>query len=237
MSPAGFPGGPHPTATPHGAGAPQPRTGAAAPFGTPGTRPAQQFTDPFPHPRPNAVERILRSARRQRILRHEGPRGLVTRSSIWIRYVAYFLTIVLASALTDAMLTRANSTELGGKFMLFAAAMMAVTAAGGCVLYPTHRDMVIEELRHYMFGLCLFPATGLAAIIWAMQSMLSNPAANTDTMMQLLNFSVPVVFACTLIIPPAMFIKVVAGAQTLHRSTLDDEEMVAMYTRQDGHQR
>ena len=104
-------------------------------------------------------------------------------------------------------------------------------------MYPNHRDEIIEHFRHYMFGLCLYPGTGIAAIIWALRSMLDNPTANDDTMMQLLSFSIPVVFACTLIIPPALYIKQVAGAQTLHRSTLDDEEYVAMYTRQDGHQR
>lgn len=195
------------------------------------------YTDPFPVPRPSLWERVAGVGRRRRILRTEGPRGAVTRSTVWLRYVGYLLTIVACSALTHGLLVRAQTTQLGGKFMLFAAALMAFTAAVGCAVYPTHRDMVIEEFRHYVFGLCLYPGTGIAAIIWAMQSMLDNPNANDDTMMQLLSFSVPVVFVCTLLIPPALFIKQVVGAQTLHRSTLDDEEMVAMYTRQDGHQR
>lgn len=194
----------------------------------------------FLDPRPNdagLLERLTGAARRARIRGTEGPRGAATRASIWTRHVGYVLAVLGCSALTHGMLARAGTTQLGGKFMLFAAALMAVTAAAGCAFYPTHRETVLDEFRHFMFGLCLFPATGIAAIIWAMRSMLDNPSANGDTMMQLLTFSVPVVFVCTLIIPPALFIKVVAGAQTLHRSTLDDEEMMAMYTRQDGHMR
>jgi hypothetical protein len=183
------------------------------------------------------LQRVTGAARRARIARVEGPRGEATRSAIWLRYVGYFLVIITLSSLTQAALGAAGTTHNGGMFMLFAMTLMALTAAFGCALYPTHRDDIIEELRHYMFGLCLYPATGVAVVIWAMQSMLTSPNAEADTMAQLLSFSVPVVFVCTLIIPPVVFIKIVAGAQTLHRSTLDDEEMVNVYTRQGPHQR
>lgn len=183
------------------------------------------------------VDRILGVARRARIARVEGPRGTATRGSIWLRYIGYFLAVIAAASLTQATLGAAGTTRNGGLFLLFAMTLMAVTAATGCALYPTHRESIIEELRHYMFGLCLYPATGVAVVIWAIQSMLTNPNAERDTMMQLVSFSVPVVFMCTLIIPPIIFVKVVAGAQSLHRATLDDEEMVALYTRQDPYQR
>lgn len=188
-------------------------------------------------PARDLIDRITGAARRDRIRRIEGPRGAATRSSIWMRYAAYFGVIIGCSSLTQAVLAKAGTTQNGGLFMLFAVTLMALTAAGGAAVYPTHRDNIVEELRHYLFGLCLYPATGIAVVIWAINSMLSAPTTGQDTMAQLLHFSVPVVFVCTLIIPPVIFIKVVAGATSLHRSQLDDEEMVALYTRQDMHQR
>lgn len=183
------------------------------------------------------LQRILGTERRSRIRTTEGPRGAATRASIWVRHLVYFGTVLGCCSVTHAALSAAATTQSGGLFMLFAATLMAFVGALGCALYPTHRDNIVEELRHYMFGVCLYPATGVAVVIWAMQSMLNSPTAGTDTMGQLLAFSVPVIFVCTLIIPPVIFIKVVAGAQTLHRSTLDDEELVALHTRQGPLQR
>lgn len=192
------------------------------------------YREPAPE---SLIDRLTGRARRMRIRGVEGPRGAATRASVWMKYGAYFGVIVACSSLTQAVLNSAGTTRNGGLFMMFALTLMAVTAALGCALFPTHRDTIVDELRHYMFGLCLYPATGVALVIWAISSMLTSPTAGTDTMAQLLSFSVPVVFVCTLIIPPVIFIKVVSGANTMHRSTMDDEEMVALYTRQDRYQR
>lgn len=179
------------------------------------------------------LDRITGSARRSRIYSIEGPRGSVTRGSIWLKYIGFFFAIMIASLMTHGLLHAAQTTESGGKFMLFSAAFTTVTAVLGTVFYPNHRNEIIREMRHYLFGMCLLPATGIATIIWAMQSMLHTSTAQKDTMMQLLQFSVPVIFVCTLIIPPAIFVKYIAGIGSINRAQFDDEEMMSTYTRQD----
>lgn len=167
----------------------------------------------------------------------EGPRGYSTRAAVFVRYAVYVLTVVLCSSLSGVMLKASGTTSLGGPFTMGASTAVLFTAALGTALYPTQRQSIIDQMRHYLFGLMLFPSTGIAAVVWAVTSVAAGPTASPDVMIRTLNFSLPAIWACTLIIPLVIFIKVVAGVHTMHRSHLDDEEMVQLYTRMDSHQR
>ena len=69
---------------------------------------------------------------------------------------------MVCAALSQVLLAATNTTHLAGGATFGAATVMLVVAAVGTALYPTHRQTIIDQLRHYMFGLTLFPATGLA---------------------------------------------------------------------------
>lgn len=167
----------------------------------------------------------------------EGPRGYSTRATVYVRYAAYLLTIVLCSALSQVLMAASNTTRLAGGATFGASTIMLVVAAVGTGLYPTHRQTIIEQMRHYLFGLMLFPATGLTAISWGITTLGMSPSTSPDVMLRSLNGFIPIIWGATLVIPLVIFIKLVAGVHTMHRSQLDDEEMVALMTRMDSHQR
>jgi hypothetical protein len=49
--------------------------------------------------------------------------------------------------------------------------------------------------------------------------------------------ALPVVFLLTVVLPAFIFVKEIAGMRAIYRSTLDDQEAVTLWTRQDGLQR
>lgn len=167
----------------------------------------------------------------------EGRRASATRMTVYLKYAGFFLATILAALLTNGFLQSAGTTSYGGSLMWFSATIMYVTAAAGTMLFPQNRTEIIAQMRHYVFGLSLFPGTGIAAIIWAMRDILTSPTAGSDTLAALINFAVPAVFITTVVLPPIIFIKAVAGYYSLRRSTATDEEMVASFTRQDMGQR
>lgn len=192
----------------------------------PGARPAE----PAHTPADAGVDPLSRWRLR---LHSEGKRAVATRVSVMLRYTAYMFTIIVASSLTHAALTAAGTTSYGGGLMWFSAFLMTTIAAGACVLYPNHRNETIDQYRHYTFGLCVFPGTAIAGVIWALRNVVTSPAAQDDTLASLLGFAVPAIFVCTVVIPPIIFVKLIAGYHTLHKSVATDTEMVSSVTRQD----
>lgn len=174
--------------------------------------------------------------RASRIRETEGPRGYSTRASVFARYAVYFATVVLCSAVSHACFAHADRWRAGGEWMFFSAMLMFVTGAAGTMFYTNQRNEIIEQVRHYVFGLSVFPGTAIAIVMWASQGLTSSPTSSSDAFTALLGNAIPVVYFCTVILPPLVFVKAMAGIRTLHRSRLDDEEMVAVWTRQDGQQ-
>lgn len=193
--------------------------------------PGPERVGPVPGQEPAPVSR-----RRLRLL-SEGPRGTATRVSLAARYAAYFLTVLVCSLITHAFLSSAGTTEYGGSLMWFSAMLMFFSAAVGCVMFPSHRRDIFPQMRHYVFGLSVFPGTAIAAIVWALRDIIASPNATSDALTSLLNFAVPAVFITTVVLPPVIFIKALAGYHSLHRSRMDDAEMMALYNRQDPLQR
>lgn len=184
-------------------------------------------------PVPSAPTESIGNAR----ARTEGPRSMSTRTSVMLRYVAYFLTVLLCSGITNAFLSAASITAHGGSFMLFSATLMFATAAVATILFPNSRRDILGQMRHYVFGLSVLPGTAIAGIIWALHDMLNSASSSSDTMSTLMGFAIPIVFFTTVIIPPVIFVKAVAGYYSLNRSRMSDAEMMALYNRQDPLQR
>lgn len=164
---------------------------------------------------------------------NEGKRGIATRTVVMLRYTAYMFTLILASVLTDTLLKMAGTTAYGGQLMWFSAFLMTIVAVAATVLYPTQRENTIEQYRHYVFGMSVLPGTAIAIIIWALRNVITSPAVADDTLASLLGFAVPAIFVCTVIIPPIVFVKMITGYHSLHKSSATDTEMVSSVTRQD----
>lgn len=168
----------------------------------------------------------------------EGPRGISLRASVYMRHAAYFLIVVACSSVSDYCFRQAGQYAIGGKLMFALCVLVFLTAAAGTIFYVNQREEIIEQCRHYVFGLMLLPGTSLALIMWAAQALAGGSAALAqDQFMNIIMIGLPMLYFGTVLIPPVLFVKQLTGIHNMHRSRLDDQEMVAIYARQDGHQK
>lgn len=216
------------TASPYGDGAPMPRTVSA--------RPAMSAT-PFgvdfeydPDRRRPNTGRVKRPA--GRLMQFEGLRGLSTRASVQLRYAVYFLIIMATSGGIHALLGETR-WHTAGLWLLLSAALMVTTAAVGTMMYTNQRNEIIEQMRHFVFGLALFPGLGFAVLMRAANGFFGTPGAQNDPFTFMLGGALPIMYFITVLIPPLVFIKTIAGLRNIHRSNLDNEEYMRLYTRQD----
>lgn len=179
------------------------------------------------------MQTTLQSWRRtwKRVGEIEGPRGKAIRLSVATRYVAYLLVVLGVAAIAHASFA-GTAWRLSGTLVLFSAAAMTVTAALGTMLVPHKRDHIVEDYRHFLFQVSLLPSAGIAAFQWVLRLYTDNPM-NQDNFLNLLNNSLPLLFAFTIFVPAIVFIKAVAGRRMLDRTQQDDEELMQTWTRQD----
>jgi hypothetical protein len=166
----------------------------------------------------------------------EGPRGLSTRATIWLRYASYLMVIVLASVITGACFASTPGAASGGQWMLLSAAFQLATAAVGSWFVPNHRPEIIQQVRAYVFGYTVLPGTGIAIFMWAAGHMTSS-ANSPDVFITAMQSALPWIFFLPIILPAVIFVKSVAGMRVINREQLDDQELMRVYTRNDGHQR
>lgn len=173
-----------------------------------------------------------------RIQRVEGARGMSLRASVYLRYLAYVIVIVLASSVSNFCFTHIGKYTLGGVLMFGLATLTFVTAAAGTMFYTNQRNEILEQCRHYVFGMMVLPGTAIALIMYVAQLMAgTGQQAQNDQFLHIIFIGLPAVYFATVVLPPVLFVKMLAGIRNLHRSQLDDEEMVSLWTRQDGLQR
>jgi hypothetical protein len=175
----------------------------------------------------------LQSWRRtwRRVGEIEGKRGKAIRLSVAVRYVVYLLTVLAVAAVANASFG-GTAWRLAGTLVLFSAAAMTVTAALGTMLVPHKRDDIVEDFRHFLFQVSLLPAAGIAVFQWVLRVYTDNPL-NQDNFLNLLNNTLPLLFAFTVFVPAIVFIKAVAGRRMLDRTQQDDQELMQTWTRQD----
>jgi hypothetical protein len=102
----------------------------------------------------------------------------------------------------------------------------------GCAFFVNHRNEIIVQCRHFLFGIMLFPGTGIAVLMWATRG--ATATSSSSVLSSAFTNALPLLFFATVIIPSLIFIKVIAGMRNLHRSTMDDQAAVALWTRQDN---
>jgi hypothetical protein len=163
----------------------------------------------------------------------EGPRGLSIRATVILRYALYMLAIMICAGTTQGMLATMPEVSNGGMWMLFSATLTLFTAAAGCAFYVNQRKEIIEQCRHFLFGIMLFPGTGLAVLMWATRGVVTS-STSSSVLSSTFQNALPLVFFATVIIPALIFVKMIAGMRNLHRSRLDDQEAIALWTRQDN---
>lgn len=167
-----------------------------------------------------------------RMLQFEGPRGYSTRGAIFLRYISYGLVIALASATTQVFTRGGGMAEGGGKWMAIASLVMLVTATVATFFFPHLRPKIIAQLKQYLFGITVLPGTALAALIFMTRDLMGG-----DAFASTLSIGLTMLFVFTVGFPVLIYIKVMSDLRTLYRSTMDDQEAVALYARQDGLQR
>jgi len=181
---------------------------------------------------PSITERATRKV--SRIRQFEGLRGYSSRATLAIKYLNYFLLILLCCGLTGYLTKGVRYASGGGTFMLFSVAIITVSGAVATLFYVNLRNELVERIRHYVFGIVLIPGTLLAMTLRAFQEW---EWANEGSLGGTLRGALPVVFLASVVLPAIVFVKEIIGIRTLHRSKLDDEESVQLWTRQDGLQR
>ena len=212
------------------------RSGSSMPSDGPSPSPATSVID---NDRPSVPRgHVLTSmAKRVSNLRtFEGPRGAATRSTVYLRHLGYFLTILLCSGITQACFAGVSGATSGGEWMLLSASFQLVVAAVGSFMFANHRVEINHQVRSYVFGYTVLPGTGMAVFMWAARHLSSGPT-NSDVFINSLNSALPWLYFLPIIIPAVIFMKTVAGMRVLNRVQLDDQETMKTYTRNDGHQR
>lgn len=172
-----------------------------------------------------------------RIETNEGMRGYSTRTAVYLRHAAYLLVLLLCSSITHWAMEKAGPYSIdGGQAMFFMTTLLLAVGAGATVFYTAQRNQILEETRHYVFGLMALPGTGIALVMWLVQDLVL-AQANPDAFSRTLDLGLLMAFGACLIMPPIVFIKVISGIRGLSKSTMDDQESMQVWSRQDGRQR
>jgi hypothetical protein len=169
-----------------------------------------------------------------RLREFEGLRGYSVRATLAIKYVNYFLAILLFCGVTNFFVNGVRFASGGGVYMLFSTMIIAVTGSIASLFYIPLRKEIVEKVRHYIFGLMLPAGTVVAAILKVLQTW---EYSNGGGVGSLLSMALPAIFLATIFLPSIVFVKEILGTRTLHRGSMDNEEHVNQITRWDGSQR
>jgi len=169
-----------------------------------------------------------------RVRQFEGLRGRATRSALTLKYVSYFAVILLVCGIVETLTETVRFASGGGKFMLACTAVIVVVGAFSTLFYVNLRNEIVEKVRHFVFGLTLIPGLTMGGILGALTRW---EWASEGSLGLTLEMALPAIFLATVFLPAAIFVKEMVGIRTLYRSKLDDQEAVALWTRQDGLQR
>lgn len=173
--------------------------------------------------------------RKLRRLRNEGWRGTSVRASVALRYISYWFVIVGGSALAGAFFAEVPNAQSGGLWMLLSTSFQLAVAAIGTIFYANRRHEIIEQVRAYVFGYTLFPGLGVAAFMWTATRLVAY--GSQDAFVHTLTAALPWIYFLPVVLPAVIFAKTVAGLRMTNRLRLDDEEIMQIYTRNDGLQR
>lgn len=114
-------------------------------------------------------------------------------------------------------------------------AFQLVVAVAGTIFAAHRRDEIIEQLRAFVFGYTIGPGVGVALFMWVTQALVAD--GSDDLFVRTAIAALPWLYFIPVVVPSVMYLKLVSGFRALDRVHLDDEELLQIYTRNDGMQR
>jgi len=174
-------------------------------------------------------------SRRRRRRRNEGLRGVSVRATVYLRYLSYWFTIVASGAVAHYCFKSVPEATSGGIWLMASCAFQLVVAALGTMFAAHRRDEILEQMRGYVFGYTVAPGIGVAIFMWVARNMVSS--GSEDMFIRTAVSALPWIYFIPVLVPAVIFLKMVAGFKTIDRIGLDDEEILKIYTRNDGLQR
>jgi len=114
-------------------------------------------------------------------------------------------------------------------------AFQLVVAVAGTLFAAHRRSEIIDQLRGFIFGYTIGPGVGVAVFMWVARNLISG--GNEDLFIRTAVSALPWIYFIPIIIPAIIFLRLVAGFKTIDKIGMDDEEMLQIYTRNDGLQR
>lgn len=184
----------------------------------------------------STVERVIKTA--TRIRQFEGWRGYTNRTLVAMRQVGAILTLIGCYLLADWSFASRSTLRFGGEMLLFAVAFIQVCAAVGTVIYAESRYQIVDQARHFTFGIVALPGAALALFIRIIDSAIGDSAGDDVFTGMLMGNGLPLVYFSVVMIPAFVFAKYIfGGLRAVNRKALADEETMAAYMRHDKLQR
>lgn len=191
------------------------------------------------HPAPATlpVDPVLRrqNSRRARRHRNEGLRGVSVRGTVYLRYLSYWFTIVAGGALAHKCFQSVPESASGGVWLMASCAFQLAVAVLGTMFAAHRRQEILEQFRAYVFGYTVGPGLGVAVFMWVARNMVSS--GSEDQFVRTAVAALPWIYFIPILVPAVIFLRMVTGFRTIDKVGLDDEEILQIYTRNDGLQR
>lgn len=193
--------------------------------------------DPDPSPTPgSAVGRAVKTA--SRVRQFEGWRGYSNRTLVAVRQVGAVALLIGTYLLARWSFAPRAEWKFGAEMMLFSVAFIQLCATIGTVIYAESRFKIIEQARHFTFGIVALPAAALSVFMRIVNTSLPTGDDSNVFTGVLLGNGLPLVYFSVVIIPAFVFAKYIfGGLRTVNRKALADEESLAAFMRQDRLQR
>ena len=184
----------------------------------------------------STVAKVIKTA--SRIRQFEGWRGYSNRTLVALRQGAAAALIVLCYLLAEWAFSTRPSLRYGGEMLLFSAAFIQVIGAIGTIAYAESRFQIVDQARHFTFGIVVLPGAAVALFIRLIDSALGDTAGDDVFTGMLMGNGLPLVYFSVVIIPAFVFAKYIfGGLRSVNRRALADEETMAAYMRHDKLQR
>jgi uncharacterized membrane-anchored protein YitT (DUF2179 family) len=166
----------------------------------------------------------------------EGLRGVSTRTAIIVKYISFFLTCVVAVAINAWAFSIAPLGD-AKTFMFVSVAIVAGTAVVASWFNPQSRDEIVRQARDFMTW-AIAGGTVIAVLYRGSISWLGGGRTNNgDFLVNLTANALPYLWYFNVVATSVAFVVIQARRRYLERSTLDDQEAVGRWTRQDHLQR
>ena len=180
----------------------------------------------------STVARVVKSA--SRIRQFEGWRGYSNRTLGAVRQLGAVLFLVACYLLAHWCFSDRYTLRFGGEMLIFSVAFIQVIAAIGTIIYAESRYQIIDQARHFTFGIVALPGAAVAVFMKIIDSSIGVSGGDDIFTGMLLGNGLPLVYFSVVVIPAFVFAKYIfGGLRSVNRKALADEETIAAMMRHD----